>query len=164
MREDLMARSVLLGALLFAMLPGSAGAQGEGPASVTVAGATPKAVGEVLKRELASQKFKVGVSDRRILLTQDRGRVPQATGDIVRVRLEVGIRVDKSPEGLMLTVVDETLIGDRGAGLEQRRTLSPERNRTTYLNLLTRVKAELEGSGANPDSTVVVDSVPGAAP
>jgi hypothetical protein len=158
-----MSRTVLLGALLLGTLTATAGAQAESPASVTIAGATPKAAGEVLKRELASQKFKVGVSDRRITLTQDRGRVPQATGDIVRVRLEVGIRVDKSPAGLTLTVVDETLIGDRGAGLEQRRTLTPDRNRASYQDLLKRVKAELEG-GASRDSAPRPDSVPVPAP
>ena len=158
-----MSSTVLLGALLLATLTSTLRAQAESPASVTIAGATPKAAGEVLKRELASQKFKVGVSDRRITLTQDRGRVPQATGEIVRVRLEVGIRVDKSPTGLTLTVVDETLIGDRGAGLEQRRTLTPDRNRASYQDLLNRVKAELEG-GARPDSTPRPDSVPAAAP
>lgn len=158
-----MSSTVLLGALLLATLTSTLRAQAESPASVTIAGATPKAAGEVLKRELASQKFKVGVSDRRITLTQDRGRVPQATGEIVRVRLEVGIRVDKSPAGLTLTVVDETLIGDRGAGLEQRRTLTPDRNRASYQDLLDRVKAELEG-GASPDSTPRPDSVPAPAP
>ena len=150
--------------LLLGLLPGVGAAQLESRPSVTIAGATPKAAGEVLKRVLADQKFKVGVSDRRIVLTQDRGRVPQATGEIMRVRLEVTIRLDKVTDSLMLTMVDETLIGERGAGLEQRRTLDPARNRTTYVNLLNRVKADLEGTSTAADTTPPPAPGPGAAP
>ena len=150
--------------LLLGLLPGVGAAQFESPPSVTIAGATPKTVGEVLKRVLADQKFKVGVSDRRIMLTQDRGRVPQATGEVLRIRLEVAIRLDKVTDSLMLTMVDETLIGERGAGLEQRRTLDPAGNRTTYVNLLNRVKAELEGASPDADTTRSSASGPGVAP
>ena len=152
-----MYRASLITLALLALTLNPSWAQVEPAPSVTIAGANAKAAGEVLKRILAAQKFKVSATDHRILRTQDRGRVPQATGEVLRVRLEVGIRVDKRPDSLQLTIADETLIAERTPGLEQRRPQNFDRNRASYQKLLTLVKVELEG-GAPRDSAVRGDS------
>src|SRR5687767_11401933 len=85
-----------------ALIPTAANGQAEPPPRVVIAGGTAKAAGESLKRLLAEQNFKVSASDRRIVLTQDRGRVPQATGEALRVRLEVGIDVVRRADSLEL--------------------------------------------------------------
>jgi hypothetical protein len=75
---------------------------------------------------------------------QPRGNVAQSTGEIMRVRLEVGFGIEALAEGLRVTLADETLIAERGVGMEQRRPQDLDRNRQSYQNLLDQVKAVLE--------------------
>ena len=113
--------------------------------SVIIAQATPKAIGEALRDALKAQNFKLWSNGKkRIVLVQPRGNIAQSTGEIIRVRLEVGFTVEEVPEGHRVTVADETLIGERSIGMEQRRPQDLERNRQSYQNLLNQVKAALE--------------------
>ena len=113
--------------------------------SVIIAQATPKAIGEALRDALKAQNFKLWSNGKkRIVLVQPRGNIAQATGEIIRVRLEVGFTVEEVPGGHRVTVADETLIGERSVGMEQRRPQDLERNRQSYQNLLNQVKAALE--------------------
>jgi hypothetical protein len=47
-----------------------------------------------------------------------------------------------------VTLADETLIADRGVGMEQRRPQDLERNRQSYQKLLDQAKAALERTPA----------------
>jgi hypothetical protein len=145
-------RWVALAATLFAVFSAELLAQ-EPPASVVIAQSTPKAIGEAMRDDLKDQKFKLAAARKqRIVLSQSRGNVAQATGEVLRVRLEVGFTVEELPEGHRVTVADETLIAERGAAFEQRRPQDLARNRQAYQGLLDRVKATLESS-AQANST-----------
>ena len=113
--------------------------------TVVIAQATPKAIGEALRDALKAQNFKLWSNGKkRIVLVQPRGDIAQSTGEIIRVRLEVGFTVEEVPEGHRVTLADETLIGERSIGMEQRRPQDLERNRQSYQNLLNQLKAALE--------------------
>lgn len=138
--------------LILSLVPSILAGQEARP-SVVIAGSTPKAIGEAMRDALAEQKFKLGsAGKKRIVLVQPRGNVAQATGEIMRVRLEVGFTVEAIAEGLRVTLADETLIAERGVGMEQRRPQDLDRNRQSYQNLLDQVKVTLE-SPAGADST-----------
>jgi flavin-binding protein dodecin len=130
--------------LVLALVPSILAGQESRP-SVIIAGTTPKAIGEAMRDALAEQKFKLGsAGKKRIVLVQPRGNVAQSTGEIMRVRLEVGFGIEALAEGLRVTLADETLIAERGVGTEQRRPQDLDRNRQSYQNLLDQVKAVLE--------------------
>lgn len=138
----------LLAALTIALLPATLAAQEPRP-SVVIANSTPKAIGEAMRDALEDQKFKLSSARKgRIVLSQARGNIAQATGEIMRVRLEVGFAVEEVPGGHRVTVADETLIAERGVGTEQRRPQDLERNRQAYQNLLNQVKAAIETPAA----------------
>jgi len=121
--------------------------------SVIIAHTTPKAIGEAMRDALKAQNFKLWSNGKkRIVLVQPRGNIAQATGEIIRVRLEVGFTVEEVPEGHRVTVADETLIGERSIGMEQRRPQDLERNRQSYQNLLNQVKATLEAGAGAPEA------------
>ena len=121
--------------------------------SVVIAQVTPKAIGEAMRNALKSQNFKLwSAGKKRIVLVQPRGNVAQTTGEVIQVRLEVGFTVEEVPEGHRVTLADETLIGERSIGTEQRRPQDLERNRQSYQNLLDQVKAALETGAASDTS------------
>ena len=138
---------VTFAATLFSIFAAELPAQ-ERSASVVIAHSTPKAIGEAMRDALDDQKLKLaGARKQRIVLSQPRGNIAQATGEVLRVRLEVGFTVEELPEGHRVTVADETLIAERGAAFEQRRPQDLARNREAYQALLDRVKAMLEEPG-----------------
>ncbi len=123
------------------------------PPSVTLAHVTPKDVASAMGEILKPQKFKVKkVSKGRIVLTQDRGRVPQATGEIMRVRLEMGFAVEEVGDSLKVTATDETYYADRGTFGEQSRSVDPGTERESFDNLFKAVQEKLAGAPA-ADST-----------
>ena len=138
-----MMRSVAL-ALVLTLSPVLLVAQEPRP-TVVIPQTTPKAIGEAMRDVLKEQKFRLGSANKkRIVLIQSRGNIPQSTGEIMRVRLEVGFAVEEVPEGHRVTLADETLIAERSAGMEQRRPQDLDRNRQSYQRLLDQAKAALE--------------------
>ena len=138
-------------ALILTLSPALILAQEPRP-TVVIAHATPKAIGEAMRDVLKEQKFRLGsASKKRIVLIQSRGNIAQSTGEIMRVRLEVGFVVEELPQGHRVTLADETLIAERSAGMEQRRPQDLDRNRQSYQKLLDQAKAALEPAAA-PDT------------
>ena len=136
-------RPIVASALLIAVGLGRAGAQ-EPPPSVTIVHATPKAVADAMGEIMKPQKFKVvKASKKRIVLSQDRGNVAQATGTVVKVRLEMGFRLDSLADSLKVTATDETFYADAGPMGEQQREQKVDKDRQNFMTLLERVKAKL---------------------
>lgn len=129
-------------------------AQQAPPPSVVIAHATPKnvvaAMGEILK----PQKFKVTKASKgRIIVSQNRGNVAQATGEVMRVRLEMGFAVEQVGDSLRVTATDEAYYADRGTFGEQKRSVDVNKERESFENLLRMVKARVDSMSADTTGT-----------
>lgn len=129
-------------------------AQQAPPPSVMLAHVTSREVALAMGEILKPQKFKVKkVSKGRIVLSQNRGNVAQATGEVMKVRLEMGFAVEEVGDSLRITATDETYYADRGTFGEQSRTVEVNKERDSFENLFKAVKEKLAGAGAPRDSS-----------
>jgi len=120
------------------------------PPSVVIAHATPKAVASAMGEILKPQKFKVTkAGSGRIVVSQKRGDVAQATGEILKVRLEMGFALEPVGDSLRVTATDETYYADRGTFGEQKRSVEVEKERESFENLLRMVKARVDSMTAD---------------
>ncbi len=103
-----------------------------------------QAMGEILK----PQKFKVKKASKgRIVLSQDRGNVAQATGEVMKVRLEMEFAVEEVGDSLKITATGETYYADRGTFGEQSRSVDVNKERDSFENLFKAVRQKLNGAG-----------------
>lgn len=121
--------------------------------SIMLAHTTSKEVARVMGEVLKDQKFKVTKASKgRIVLTQKRGNVAQATGEVMKVRLEMGFAVEEVGDSLKVTATDETYYADRGTFGEQKRSVEIDKERGNFMNLFQAVKARLDSTSAPADS------------
>jgi hypothetical protein len=124
-------------------------AQQAPPPSVMLAHVTSKEVAQAMGDILKPQKFKVKkASKSRIVLSQDRGNVAQATGEVMKVRLEMEFAVEEAGDSLKVTATGETYYADRGTFGEQSRSVDVNKERDSFENLFSAVKQKLNGAGA----------------
>jgi hypothetical protein len=124
-------------------------AQQAPPPSVMLAHVTSKEVAQAMGEILKPQKFKVKKASKgRIVLSQDRGNVAQATGEVMKVRLEMEFAVEEVGDSLKITATGETYYADRGAFGEQSRSVDVNKERDSFENLFSAVKQKLNGAGA----------------
>jgi hypothetical protein len=110
----------------------------------------PQQAAERIAALMAPYGFKVESSGKkRLVLRMDRGTVPQslnapmATGPI-KVYLEVVIDLKQRGDSLTVMVVEETLVGIRGPGMEQRKPQDLRKNYDAHMTTLTQAKHDLE--------------------
>ncbi len=117
------------------------------PPSVMIAHTTPKAIGAAMLEVLQPQKFKVAKASKgRIVLSQNRGNVAQATGEVMRVRLEMVFAVEQVGDSLKITATSETYYADRGPMGEQARSVDVNKERQNFELLLNATKERIEHS------------------
>jgi hypothetical protein len=78
--------------------------------------------------------------------------VAQATGEVMKVRLEMGFAVEEVGDSLKVTATDETYYADRGTFGEQSRQVELDKERESFTNLLQAVKARLDSTAVPADS------------
>jgi hypothetical protein len=123
------------------------------PPSIMLGHTTSKEVAKAMGEVLKEQKFKVTKASKgRIVLTQKRGNVAQATGEVMKVRLEMGFAVEDVGDSLKVTVTDETYYADRGPLGEQQRSVEIDKEHDKFMNLFQAVKARLDSTAAPADS------------
>lgn len=124
-------------------------AQQAPPPSVMLAHVTSKDVATAMGEVLKDQKFKVTKASKgRIVLSQNRGNVAQATGEVMKVRLEMGFAVEEVGDSLRVTAKDETYYAERGTFGEQSRSVDVNAERESFESLFKAVKEKLNGAGA----------------
>ena len=118
--------------------------------AVTMYQVPPERAADKLAALMATYGFKVESSGKkRLVLWMDRGTVaqplntPAPTGPI-KVFLEVVINLKQQGDSLTVTVVEETLVGIRGPGLEQRKPQDLRKNYDAHMTTLNQAKRELE--------------------
>jgi hypothetical protein len=78
--------------------------------------------------------------------------VAQATGEVMKVRLEMGFAVEEVGDSLKVTATDETYYADRGPLGEQSRSVELDKERESFTNLLQAVKARMDSTAVPADS------------
>jgi hypothetical protein len=131
------------------VLAAPAVAQQAPPPSVMLAHVTSKDVARAMGEVLKDQKFKVTKASKgRIVLSQNRGNVAQATGEVMKVRLEMGFAVEEVGDSIRVTAKDETYYADRGTFGEQSRSVDVNKERESFESLFKAVREKLNGAGA----------------
>lgn len=126
-------------------------AQQAPPPSVTIAHTTHKQIAKAMGDILKPQKFKVHrASKGQIVLSQDRGGVAQATGEVLRVRLEMVFALEAVGDSIRVTPVEEAYYG--GGAAELKRTVPLDKERDSFENLLRMVKARVDSVTADTTS------------
>lgn len=144
---------ISVGLLLLAGAVTPLHAQQAPPPSIMLGHTTSKEVARAMGEVLKDQKFKVTKASKgRIVLTQNRGNVAQATGEVMKVRLEMGFAVEEVGDSLKVTATDETYYADRGTFGEQSRQVELDKERESFTNLLQAVKARLDSTAVPADS------------
>jgi hypothetical protein len=140
---------VPLGMALAMMLSTSSlHAQHAPPPSVVIAHTTHKDIAKAMGDILKPQKFKVlRVNKGQIVLSQDRGGVAQATGEVMRVRLEMVFALENVDDSIRVTPVEEAYYG--GGAAELKRTVELDKERESFENLLRMVKARVDSMTAD---------------
>ncbi|HET8633812.1 MAG TPA: hypothetical protein VFL88_06665 [Gemmatimonadales bacterium] len=123
-------------------------AQQTPPPSVVIAHTTHKQIAKAMGDVLKPQKFKVHrASKGQIVLSQDRGSVAQATGQVMHVRLEMVFALETMGDSIRVTPVEEAYYG--GGGAELKRTVPIDKDRDSFENLLRMVKARVDSISAH---------------
>jgi hypothetical protein len=113
-----------------------------------VSHSTPKLIAKAMGDILKAQKFKVTrVSKSQIVLSQDRGSVAQATGGVMRVRLEMTFAVQTIGDSVRVWPVKEAYYGGGSAELE--RTVELDKEHDNFVHLFQAVKARLDSAAAD---------------
>ena len=147
-----MTRASVTALLVACCATASLRAQQAPPPSLVVTHVTHKDIAKAMGDILKPQKFKVlRASKGQIVISQDRGGVPQATGGVMRVRLEMVFALETKGDSIRVTPVEEAYYG--GGAAELKRTVELDKDRQNFETLFKAVHERLAATGAAPDST-----------
>jgi hypothetical protein len=115
--------------------------------------ATPAMVTQAIKTDLGAQGFQlIHADEKNVLLTLDRGNVPQQDGTVAHVTLEFHVEYKQKSDGLVVRAHEELVAVGHG-GTDQRKQVDSPRTLGQLQSFLDGVRDEVEAQAAAADST-----------